>query len=407
MKEKLTSIQQLLECTCGIHLSCIPYSRQKLIELIKQRTNHAFDEFLSRNDARLQHILDFPLRQDAIYEILSPGGIIFFTYLDKPSNLLFLFGPIMTRPFSREDVLGQMRNLAIPSHMENEIMQFWAPIPVISADRVYRIVETCLRQLLGLTYPLKILQANTVHSVESLLRSSLSDITPEIVQMRQIEIRYEYSAALVEAIKQGNVSLALHIAGQYVPDSDYPVRNHNPLRNSQNYCIILNTQLRHAMEECGVHPYAVDKLSSEIGLQIEQLTEVSKFKDFFVYVIQQYCRLVQQHAFPQLNPLTSLTVEYIKAHLSENLTVKDTAKALTVNANYLSTQFHQNMGMTFIDFVNTERIRQAASLLQNTNLQIQQISQMIGYNNTSYFSKQFARHMNCSPRQYRKHYMNS
>ena len=86
----------------------------------------------------------------------------------------------------------------------------------------------------------------------------------------------------------------------------------------------------------------------------------------------------------------------------DNLTVKDTARALTVNANYLSTLFHRDMGMTFIDFVNRERTNQAASLLRHTNLQIQQIAATVGYNNTSYFAKQFVRFQGISPSQYRR-----
>ncbi len=401
MDRELFHVQQLLECTCGLQLAYIDYTKKNLLELIERRTNHAFDAYLAQNDSYLQKILDFPLRQDAIYEFLSPGDMVFFVYIDRERNGLFLFGPLLTQPYTKENILQLLVNYAIPSQMESHIMQFYNSIPVIPADKVYRIVETSLKQLLNFEYPIKIIQAESVRAVEDLLRTSLPTITPEIAEMRQIEIRYEYTAALVEAIKHGNLSLAFHIAGQYIPGIDNPSRNQNPLRNAQNYCIVLNTQLRHAMEECGIHPYLVDKLSHEIGLQIEQLTEVSKLKDFFVYVIEQYCRLVQEHSFPNLNPLINLTVEYIKAHLSENITVKDTAKALTVNANYLSTQFHTNMGISFIDFVNKERIHQAAALLCNTNLQIQQISQIVGYNNTSYFSKQFVRYMKVSPRQYR------
>ena len=72
-----------------------------------------------------------------------------------------------------------------------------------------------------------------------------------------------------------------------------------------------------------------------------------------------------------------------------------------VNANYLSDQFHKEMGMTFIDFVNRERTMQAASLLKHTNLQIQQIAAAVGYNNTSYFAKQFVRFCHMTPRSFR------
>lgn len=164
----------------------------------------------------------------------------------------------------------------------------------------------------------------------------------------------------------------------------------------------MNTQLRHTLEKSGIHPYQVDKLSNEVGIEIEQLKSTNQLPEFFSRVIHRYCRLVQEHAYPNLKPLTNLAVTYIKEHLADNLTVKDTAKALTVNANYLSSLFHRDMGITFIDFVNKERTNQAAALLQHTNLQIQQIASAVGYNNTSYFAKQFVRFQGVSPSHYRR-----
>ena len=224
----------------------------------------------------------------------------------------------------------------------------------------------------------------------------------EIVQMRQVETRYEYSAALTDAVRQGNLSLALHMVGSYDPGTQTAIRNTNPLRNAQNYCIVLNTQLRHALEQSGIHPYSVDQLSNQIGMEIEQLKSTQQIPDFFQSVLRRYCRLVQDHTYPKLRPLTHLAVTYIKEHLADNLTVKDTAKVLTVNANYLSGVFHRDMGMTFIDFVNKERTQQAAAMLQHTNLQIGQIASVVGYNNTSYFTKQFLRFHGVTPSHYRR-----
>ena len=229
-------------------------------------------------------------------------------------------------------------------------------------------------------------------------------VSPEekITHMRQVEMRYEFSAVLTDAVKQGNLSLALQMIRQYSPATQTAIRNSNPLRNAQNYCIVLNTQLRHALEESGVHPYRVDLLSNQIGMQIEQFKALSDIHAFFTQIVREYCRLVQEHTYPNLKPLINLSVAYIKEHLTDNLTVKDTAKALTVNADYLSALFHRDMGMTFIDFVNKERTRQAAALLKHTNLQIQQIASLVGYNNTSYFAKQFVRFQKVSPSQYRR-----
>jgi two-component system response regulator YesN len=57
--------------------------------------------------------------------------------------------------------------------------------------------------------------------------------------------------------------------------------------------------------------------------------------------------------------------------------------------------------MTFIDFLNRERVTQAAALLRRTNMQIQHIASAVGYNNTSYFTRQFVRVYSDTPSQYR------
>lgn len=224
----------------------------------------------------------------------------------------------------------------------------------------------------------------------------------EILRMRQVERRYENSSILTEAVRHGNLSLAMELLGQYSPTTGMDVRNADPLRNMKNYCIVLNTQLRHALEDRGIHPYALDRLSNEIGLEIESLRPNDDTQHFIFLVLQRYCRLVRENAYPRLKPLIHLTVTYIKEHLTEDLTVKETAKLLGVNANYLSNQFHASMELTFIDFVHRERIAQAAALLTHTNLQIQQIASTVGYNNTSYFAKQFLRFQGMTPGQYRR-----
>ena len=169
----------------------------------------------------------------------------------------------------------------------------------------------------------------------------------------------------------------------------------------QNQCIILNTQLRHSLEGSNIHPYQLDQLSNEIGLQIERLTSMETAATFNTYIIEQYCRLVQEQTFQNLSTLVHQAAIYIKNNLSSNLTVKETAKELSVHPDYLSHQFCQEMGIPFITFLNRERCRQAAGFLQHTNLQIKQISALVGFNTISYFTKQFTQFYDKTPRDYR------
>ena len=402
MTETIIFLRKLLECTSGISLHCIPCKKASLLTFLQECTGHIFDTLLEQDSVCWQQLLQTPMKKNAIYEYLALGGITFMVYKDHGRNSLFFLGPALTAPFSKEDALHAICQHPIPDDMKPHILHYCSTLPVIPSHSLYRAADLLVAFLTGTEQPLKIAPGQVLSPMDTQLLHASFAPGEDIVQMRKVEMRYEYSAALTDAIKQGNLSLALHMIGQSNPDSQNPIRNSNPLRNAQNYCIVLNTQLRHAMEETGVHPYRVDRLSNEIGLEIEQLKSTAQLHAFFISVVRRYCRLVQEFDYPNLKPLINLTVTYIKEHLADNLTVKDTAKALTVNANYLSALFHKEMGMTFIDFVNQERTRQALGLLIHTNLQIQQIASMVGYNNTSYFTKQFLRFQGVTPSQYRR-----
>ena len=399
MEDTFIFLQKLLQSTTGIPLSKLPSRRTDLSEFLQKQTNYAFQNILAEN-ATLWHQLFRPANQgDTIYQWSAPGGITFLLYLN--ANDCIVFGPVRTTPFIRDEVLEQLAHCAIEPGLQADFLQYCEALPVTEHHILLKAGELIVGHLTGRTQPLRILPLYPPEP-EFIQPSAHFHQGEDIIQMRQVETRYEHSAALTDAVRQGNLSLALHLIGSYNPGKETQVRNANPLRNAQNYCIVLNTQLRHALEKSHIHPYQVDHLSHEIGMQIEQLRSLQELPAFFQQILIRYCRLVQEHTYPNLKPLTHLTVTYIKEHLADNLTVKDTAKALTVNANYLSTLFHKDMGMTFIDFVNRERTTQAAAILKHTNLQIQQIASIVGYNNTSYFAKQFLRFYGVSPSQYRQ-----
>lgn len=368
MRNTIIFLQNLLAAVTDIRLTYIPLQKPAILAFLQVQTGHKFDPILQENHTFWQQLLLSPA-QDSGYELILPDSSVFLFYPHRATASVLCFHSAQANPFLQAGTLRRAGDL---------ILEYLSLVPWNASTPPH----------------FSITDAPTIHT------SFTSG--EDIAQMRQVEMRYEYSAALTDAIGQGNSSLALHLIGQYNPNVQTEVRNSNPLRNAQNYCIVMNTQLRHTLEKSGIHPYQVDKLSNEVGIEIEQLKSTDQLPEFFSRVIHRYCRLVQEHAYPNLKPLTNLAVTYIKEHLADNLTVKDTAKALTVNANYLSSLFHRDMGMTFIDFVNKERTNQAAALLQHTNLQIQQIASTVGYNNTSYFAKQFVRFQGVSPSHYRR-----
>ena len=61
--------------------------------------------------------------------------------------------------------------------------------------------------------------------------------------------------------------------------------------------------------------------------------------------------------------------------------------------------------MSFNDYLNHIRIREAEKLLISTTFSVTEIASSVGFCTTSYFIKQFKEHLQISPKQYRKNYL--
>ena len=396
MLEKIELIRELSRLFSGVDVHLIPNQNGEICSHLSREVSQKLGVDFGKHPIITQICA---LDADHIYEYLPFPGITMLIYSSKRTGHILFLGPAATENYNSHNLSAYLQQQRLPHHTTIQLADALSKLPVLPLSTLYRLMDVALRHLfdIGIPIPVKQLESGYDFTPKPLFTDSAE--TKDMRQIRQIEDRYKGSTILTEAVKLGNLSLALQTMRS--SDQNLSVRNLNPLRNTQNYCIVLNTQLRHALEECGIHPYELDRLSNEIGLQIERLSSPDIALSFHRYIIEQYCRLVQEHSYKDLSTIIHQAVIYIKNNLHANLTVKDTARELSVHPDYLSHQFSQEMGMTFISFLNRERCLQAASYLRHTNLQIKQISAIVGFNTISYFTKQFTQIYGQTPRDFR------
>jgi AraC-like DNA-binding protein len=93
--------------------------------------------------------------------------------------------------------------------------------------------------------------------------------------------------------------------------------------------------------------------------------------------------------------------KFIQEHSSEELSLKKVAKAVNMNANYLSENFKQVTGINFVQYVARVRFNTACELLHNGNLRISEIAFAAGFQSLSQFNRVFKRFSQKSPTRYR------
>ncbi|TBL68591.1 response regulator transcription factor [Paenibacillus thalictri] len=105
---------------------------------------------------------------------------------------------------------------------------------------------------------------------------------------------------------------------------------------------------------------------------------------------------------PNIADLVGQVTQYVEKHYMDDIGIGQIAGQLNVSANYLSTLFHKKTGMMFVKYLTRIRMLKAQELLLNTNLQVKQVAEQVGYYSTRHFTKLFTQTFGNYPSDYRK-----
>ena len=95
---------------------------------------------------------------------------------------------------------------------------------------------------------------------------------------------------------------------------------------------------------------------------------------------------------------------YMEEHVSEKLTLTDICAYLGYSESYVARVFSAEVGCGPMTYLQRLKAARACRLLENTNLKINQIALMLGFDDPFYFSKFFTKAYGLSPKEYRKAY---
>ena len=129
------------------------------------------------------------------------------------------------------------------------------------------------------------------------------------------------------------------------------------------------------------------KSKAEFLKLLDMLSEISKQKQAFYYPIRK-------------------GVDAFCSEWNQNEKIEKYANLCGISVTYFYRCFRKWAGMSPIEYRNTLRLSNAERLLICTDMQISQISESIGFEDSFYFCRMFSRHYGLSPQKYRKNFQN-
>lgn len=112
-------------------------------------------------------------------------------------------------------------------------------------------------------------------------------------------------------------------------------------------------------------------------------------------LVDQSARLQNQHRF-------AYVVQYIKEHLSENLSVAKLASMACMSEPHFFRSFKRELGLSPLDYIIRERISAAKNILRTPGTSISEACYRSGFNSLAYFTLQFRRTEGYTPSIFKK-----
>ncbi len=240
------------------------------------------------------------MKGNTIYKIKDSFScnyiFLLLPYTELPS--LLIIGPYTTAPITKHSLMQLTEKYTIPAQIFSTIEAFFASIPYVQNDTLLMVaLNTFGEKIWGNTknFTSQILEFERAPQSLHAIEPDLSESTSLAMNMQALENRYSYENQLLHAVAQGLTHKAEHMISN-LSNHYMEQRSSDPIRNMQNYSIIMNTLLRKAAEQGMVHPFYIDRLSSEFARKIEATTTLEGVGKLQRDMIHKYCLLVKNHS---------------------------------------------------------------------------------------------------------------
>lgn len=95
-------------------------------------------------------------------------------------------------------------------------------------------------------------------------------------------------------------------------------------------------------------------------------------------------------------------MEYIWYNYNQKIKISDLADYIGVNRSYLASSFKKMVGCSPQEYLLNFRMEKAKGFLNNTNMQIREVAEAVGYSDQLAFSKMFRMYYGVSPKNFRE-----
>lgn len=196
------------------------------------------------------------------------------------------------------------------------------------------------------------------------------------------------------------IQISNHFVREYFPQIQTSVFKSNNLKNvlsSQDYNFVLRLLI----------DSAIDYFSGRDFYQLDVISEVAKTLAILYRNIEhEIISESQKQKIKKKNNRLERIISYIDANFDTQIRLEDITAKENISVTHFSHLFTATFGMTFQEFISIKRMEQCIRLMSNKEKTLMEICYESGFSDPKYMNKVFIKKYGCTPKEYRKKYLN-
>lgn len=139
-----------------------------------------------------------------------------------------------------------------------------------------------------------------------------------------------------------------------------------------------------------------------VKISNEDIFPHTKFKTLFYSLISEISRkYIYDKIYTRELSNIAPTIEYMRSNPLTNMSLPELAEISHISESCFRRLFKKHFNMTPVEYIKEKKINKAKSLIRSNMYAINEVSQLVGYEAPSYFSKVFKKTTGMSPGEYR------
>lgn len=172
--------------------------------------------------------------------------------------------------------------------------------------------------------------------------------------------------------------------------------------------LLLAYAIKSASEKSTVETTSISLDFDKFARRLQSIETINGVHEMFRQLFEEITGKQQVHSKKRYEALIAQVKSYVQENYHRcDLSMNQISDHVNMSAAYLGRLFKQVTGVTFTEYLTEFRLDHACRLLREDSMTVNEISDAVGFTNSSYFYIIFKKNLICTPNQYRRQHSHS